>query len=1443
MAIKNFYIINFKDYYIKISHSLIIMTTKFDKPYMERNNLSTQNIGNLFNYADSLDLEGLRRESLTSNTPLNIINEQNENLIYTVLKSNIKTPEEKRLKIIKFLVSKGVNPDLSNYQNISPLHLACGKQLKTIIEYLVADCGCNPNVKDNFGKTPIHYLISGLIVPWENKKNEPFLSLPQKSSKKIFESKIALKNEIYKILNDLNINKQLNDFINNLDLSEERKELSNYISDNLELESDTTLENLAEKRKTLVKNLSNRLNFLDINNSILNFKDIIIDNSTEGTKIKSEYIIYFYIIEEINKLKNSLNQEISKNEDIINQNMEKCKFTPDLIKNFKTKSSFKNYEEYSLTKISPFYPYLFKHGNNYFFVSNSETEIAYQPYPKISDLYNKINTTEQFIYYLFNESYKNDGSDITDDFPDDLSFEIGEKINSIKQKLMDNSIINESDEQNKLKSFLLISLFMFIYSPSLLSQLKNLNYSFTNSKYQFIIKKFNELLDKNLFIEFIFEVFYYLIEQNIINKNNKKIYDTSLYLVKCLIYKNFLFDEKIAINKKKIFGDNLDNFPPNSNDDSYYEVRESTEEKNLIDEFNKKATDHFNLIQRDEYKKIDGEDQVHADIYLEEKNKIYFTQIYRWIQPTVKELFEYHYLVDNLDEYEMNQGIFTCKIINSVFLSKTDKIEINDSVSTSNPKFTNIDTQPKSNKKYLTGNILENLLIKILCKFMIHYNNIINYGKFPLKKVLSLENSKFEKYFARVVPYHLRSLMLLENNFNEIFGLYIKINKYNLLKYDLNPVNINFGNYHGFINLISIYNYFIIRFTKPTTELNLIIPNFYYYSVNDEIPQRILSYTNDSDGINEEKIELTKENNIIKNLFLKPKIKIGKLRISRNTLPPSIKTKTGYNILLNLTLLNIISKLNLDEKLNDFIDQQGITFEQEEYKKSLIKNITTELLNEILEKQIKLIAIDKILNSTSENTTFLQSFKGEVEQDITFLKSTDIKIERTIPKQNPSLFPIIKTNDNSLKSNLELYFSNDYTSETLANELFEIKFNNDALKILIKYGSNPFMVDNQEQSPINLLTTNYLYSPLETLKDIGVDLRQPDEYGYNFNKKLAEEIEYHKSFINTDKKNFREIINDLIEPHYKNIESQLDKFQVSRFNQLRYTRLALEMTAYYLLVNPKNNLINLLPSDVYVSDMVLANHLLNPESSMPKTKELIKTIGPSINLEEFHNYFHNTFKDSPGVFLDNFENIIKNNKLINDLEEINLTDGFSINYFTKNRYLNENEELQTIFNKIMMVNKEVLTTQIIYLLTNLINAHLKMKYPLLNQDDIIRIIEEDILGAIITEREEAQNLLDIIKNEMIPKLFQNMLKIYDTKGDEYQTEYSVFDMTNEIKAVLLLISKWFDEDDKLLNKVFPEFLNNYLETYLNQIIPSIGFIAENIMKWKINYVKLQKLKE
>lgn len=108
------------------------------------------------------DLETINSR-LNSTEILKFKDQNHQTLIHAILRNEQNISEESKLEIIKKLVSdKNVSLHAMTNYNQNPLHLACQKGYGLIISYLI-DNGSEQTLIDNYGNTPIHYLVDKFI--------------------------------------------------------------------------------------------------------------------------------------------------------------------------------------------------------------------------------------------------------------------------------------------------------------------------------------------------------------------------------------------------------------------------------------------------------------------------------------------------------------------------------------------------------------------------------------------------------------------------------------------------------------------------------------------------------------------------------------------------------------------------------------------------------------------------------------------------------------------------------------------------------------------------------------------------------------------------------------------------------------------------------------------------------------------------------------------------------------------------------------------------------------------------------------------------------------------------------------------------------------------------------------------------------------------------------
>lgn len=100
---------------------------------------------------------------LSSGEILNFKDQTNQTLIHAIIRNvSPNISEEKKLSIIHTLVDKNVSIHTMNNLDQNPLHLACQKGYSLIISYMIEN-GCNQELIDTYGNTPIHYLVDKFV--------------------------------------------------------------------------------------------------------------------------------------------------------------------------------------------------------------------------------------------------------------------------------------------------------------------------------------------------------------------------------------------------------------------------------------------------------------------------------------------------------------------------------------------------------------------------------------------------------------------------------------------------------------------------------------------------------------------------------------------------------------------------------------------------------------------------------------------------------------------------------------------------------------------------------------------------------------------------------------------------------------------------------------------------------------------------------------------------------------------------------------------------------------------------------------------------------------------------------------------------------------------------------------------------------------------------------
>lgn len=173
---------------------------RFEVPYYEKPDDNIPEINDILTLGMEADVFKLKREVLTKKIPVNVSDNENNNLFHLILNNELKKTQTNIVNFLKYLVENNTNPDQPNKNNRTPLHYACMNHYNIIISYLLS-IGCNPNFKDDFGMTPMHYLMGGKIKVYKNKEAKPIKRNKENTDILKNQQLVKLQTDIFKMIN------------------------------------------------------------------------------------------------------------------------------------------------------------------------------------------------------------------------------------------------------------------------------------------------------------------------------------------------------------------------------------------------------------------------------------------------------------------------------------------------------------------------------------------------------------------------------------------------------------------------------------------------------------------------------------------------------------------------------------------------------------------------------------------------------------------------------------------------------------------------------------------------------------------------------------------------------------------------------------------------------------------------------------------------------------------------------------------------------------------------------------------------------------------------------------------------------------------------------------------------------------------------------------------
>ena len=268
----------------------------YDKVIVPQNEINKKNIERLFSIVTSFDMNQIKNFTSEYNTSYNVTDNFGNSVLHIIIKiDDANKTEDSRLHLIKYFIDNGVDVDVPDSNNVTPLHLACKKQYYKIAEYLIKN-GAETNIEDSQMMTPLHYAIQGNVKVCEKfREVRSLIDLPDSKDIDKIEELINVKKDLTALLykeNSLNkyishivstikctpdydekdsIKKQLNELMNNI-LKKLADKTTSY---------DKTSQGIQIEIYNTIKSVTSKFN--DIHNRSLNDVDFeLIQNDDES---------------------------------------------------------------------------------------------------------------------------------------------------------------------------------------------------------------------------------------------------------------------------------------------------------------------------------------------------------------------------------------------------------------------------------------------------------------------------------------------------------------------------------------------------------------------------------------------------------------------------------------------------------------------------------------------------------------------------------------------------------------------------------------------------------------------------------------------------------------------------------------------------------------------------------------------------------------------------------------------------------------------------------------------------------------------------------------------------------------------------------------------------------------------------------------------------------
>lgn len=310
--------------------------------------------------------------------------------------------------------------------------------------------------------------------------------------------------------------------------------------------------------------------------------------------------------------------------------------------------------------------------------------------------------------------------------------------------------------------------------------------------------------------------------------------------------------------------------------------------------------------------------------------------------------------------------------------------------------------------------------------------------------------------------------------------------------------------------------------------------------------------------------------------------------LKENKLPPSLfnNLEQFYKFCLIELVCKTIAKIDnnknsstkqLYDKLQDYVKSTGIAVV--EYDLSSY-HIVSKIVQEIIREQFSLYINNEVHDAFNRDVVKIPlspsipvtSISTKKEMSIS-LDKTDIKFDKLNPTDKViNLYNLLVQ---PAKSDVFILYPNDLTNITRLKLKTGINVNTKIIELLLGKRGSPYHINLEGQTPIYNLIKNYNFSPVKSLKDLGIDFRyfegeQPMTFLLKELTNNIDKIIGSNPAIPTNENILSNFDNYL----YNDVKTLITSNEVYGNNILAYLPVSFNMSSYIVLQYLLESLIN-----------------------------------------------------------------------------------------------------------------------------------------------------------------------------------------------------------------------------------------------------------------------------